>query len=60
LREAREAPDAATAGRVFKDAFVTDVHQFLLAAGSEMRLLADPLEAYRKNRYQEKIEEPRS
>jgi len=59
LQSARQRCDVIAAEQVLKDAFFTDVKALLAAVRREMDLDADPLAAYERSGYQEKIEKER-
>ena len=60
LAEAQGACDAVTAEQVLKQAFFTDIRPLLEQVRKETDLAPDPLAAYRRSGYQEKVENERS
>ncbi len=59
LAEAQQAGDIVTAENILQDAFQTDVRPLLAAVRQEMGLEPDPLAAYRRSGYPEKIAKER-
>lgn len=59
LREAQDASDVIMGERALQEAYNTDVEPLLAAMREEMDVPADPLCAYRRSGYQEKIEQNR-
>ncbi len=55
LAEAQQAGDVVTAENILQDAFQTDVRPILATVRQEMGLDPDPLAAYRRSGYAEKI-----
>jgi len=59
LRQAQQDGDIVTAERVLQEAFFTDVEPLLKAVREEMGIDPDPLTAFRKSGYLEKISRER-
>jgi L-rhamnose isomerase/sugar isomerase len=55
LKEAQMAGDVLGAHRIISEAFKTDVRPLLARVREEMGAPPDPLDAYRKSGYEEKI-----
>jgi len=60
LQEYQRKNDVMLANRTLIDAFLTDVRPIIYMARLEKQLPVDPVEAYVKSGYQQKIEEERT